>query len=91
VFIVFLRINQFYIFVFNIFIKIFVGTLKQGYPLLQGEGVVPAEKSLVARRTVLHRATSAVLGSPCGQGKGRALGYSQWVRTYCVESTGPRT
>jgi hypothetical protein len=47
------------------------------------------EKCLVARRTVLRRATSAALGSPCGQGKGRAPGYTQWVRTYCKESTGP--
>jgi hypothetical protein len=31
-----------------------VGTLKQGYLLLQGEGAAPVEKSLVVRRTVLH-------------------------------------
>jgi hypothetical protein len=40
--------------------------------LLQGKGAVPAEKSLVARRIAHHRATSAALGSPRGQGKGRA-------------------
>jgi hypothetical protein len=66
-----------------------VGTLKQGYPLLQDEGAAPVEKSLVAQRTVLRRATLATLGSPRGQGKGRALGYTQWVRTYYKESTGP--
>jgi hypothetical protein len=53
-----------------------VGTLKQGYPLLQDEGAAPVEKSLVARKTVLRRATSAALGSPRGQGKGRAPGYT---------------
>jgi hypothetical protein len=47
------------------------------------------EKSLVARRTVLCRAPSAALGSPRGQGKGRAPGYTHWVRTYCKESIGP--
>jgi hypothetical protein len=57
--------------IFIYIIKI-VGTLKQGYPLLQGKGAVPAEKSLVARRTALRRTTSAALGSPRGQGKGRA-------------------
>jgi hypothetical protein len=66
-----------------------VGTLKQGYPLLQDEGAAPAEKSLVVRRTVLRRAASVAPGSPRGQGKGRAPGYTQWVRTYCKESTGP--
>jgi hypothetical protein len=70
-------------------VNIVVGTLKQGYPLLQGEGAAPAEKSLVARITVLYRATSVVLGSPRGQGKGRATGYTHWVRIYCKESTGP--
>jgi hypothetical protein len=54
-----------------------VGTLEQRYPLLQDEGAAPAEKSLVARRTVLRGATSAALGSPRGQGKGRAPGYTQ--------------
>jgi hypothetical protein len=49
-----------------------VGTMKQGYPLIQRTDTVPAEKSLVARRTALRRATSAALGSPRGQGKGRA-------------------
>jgi hypothetical protein len=66
-----------------------VGTLKQGYPLPQYEGTMPAERSLVARRTILSRATSTAPGSPRGQGKGRAPGYTQWVRTYCKESTGP--
>jgi hypothetical protein len=40
--------------------------------LLQGEGVGPVEKSLVAWRTVLHRASSTALGSPRGEGKRRA-------------------
>jgi hypothetical protein len=53
-----------------------VGTLKQGYPLLQDEGAAPTEKSLVARRTVLSRATSAAPGSPHGQGKRHAPGYT---------------
>jgi hypothetical protein len=66
-----------------------VGTLKQGYPLPQYEGTTPAERSLVAERTVLRRATSTAPRSPRGHGKGRALGYPQWVRTYRKESTGP--
>jgi hypothetical protein len=40
--------------------------------MLQGKGAGPAEKSLVAWRTVLRSATLAALGSPRGQGKGRA-------------------
>jgi hypothetical protein len=40
--------------------------------LLQGEDAGLAEKSLVAWRTVLRRASSAALGSPRGEGKGRA-------------------
>jgi hypothetical protein len=66
-----------------------VGTLKQGYPLPQYEGTTPAERSLVVWRKVLRRATSTAPGSPHGQGKGRALGCTHWVRTYCEESTGP--
>jgi hypothetical protein len=44
---------------------------------------------MVARRTVLSRATSAAPGLPRVQGKGHAPGYMQWARTYCKESTGP--
>jgi hypothetical protein len=43
-----------------------VGTLKQGYPWLQGIDVVPTVKSLVTRRAAHRRATSAALGSPHG-------------------------
>jgi hypothetical protein len=49
-----------------------IGTLKQGYPLLQGEDDVPTVKSLVARQAVRRQTTSAALGSPRGQGEGRA-------------------
>ena len=55
----------------------------------QYEGTTPTERSLFAERTVLRCATSTAPGSPRGQGKGRAPGYTQWVRTYCKESTGP--
>ena len=43
-----------------------VGTLKQGYPLPQYEGTTPTERYLVARRTVLNRATSIAPGLPRG-------------------------
>jgi hypothetical protein len=49
-----------------------VGTLKQGYPLLQGEDAVPTVKSLVAWQAVHCHTTSAALGSPRGQAEGRA-------------------
>jgi hypothetical protein len=55
----------------------------------QYEGATPAKRSLVARRPVRSRATSTAPGSPRGQGKGRALGYTRWIWTYCKESAGP--
>jgi hypothetical protein len=57
--------------------------------LPQYEGATPAERSLVARRSVRSRATSTIPGSPRGQGKGRAPGYTRWIWTYCKESVGP--
>jgi hypothetical protein len=57
--------------------------------LTQYEDTMPAERSLVARGIVLSRATSTALGPPRGQGEGRTPGCTQWVRTYCGESTGP--
>jgi hypothetical protein len=52
--------------------NIFVGTLKQGYPWLQGIDAVPAVKPLVVRQAAHRRATSAALGLPRGQGKRHA-------------------
>jgi hypothetical protein len=60
----------------SLFMK-FVGTLKQGYPWLQGIDVVPAVKTLVARQAAHCRATSAALESPRGQGKKACSGYTQ--------------
>jgi hypothetical protein len=44
-----------------------VGTLNQGYPLLQYEGTVPVWQSLAARWTTSDPTTWTAPGTPCGQ------------------------
>jgi hypothetical protein len=58
-----------------------VGTLNQGYPLLQYEGTVSMQLSLVARQTAPNPTTWAALGPPRGQRRQSTLRYQRWVRT----------
>jgi hypothetical protein len=44
-----------------------VGTLKQGYPLLRYEGVVPTRLSLVVWQAAPDPTTWTTPGPPCGQ------------------------
>jgi hypothetical protein len=46
-----------------------VGTLDQGYPLLQHESMVPTQLSLVAWGTTPDSTAWMAPGSPCGQEK----------------------
>jgi hypothetical protein len=43
-----------------------IGTLNQGYPLLQHEDTVPTQLSLVTWRTAPDSSTWMAPGSPCG-------------------------
>jgi hypothetical protein len=58
-----------------------VGTLNQGYPLLQYEGTVSMRLSLVARQTVPNPTTWAAPGPPRGQRRQSTLRYQRWIRT----------
>jgi hypothetical protein len=58
-----------------------VGTLNQGYPLLQYEDAIPAQLPLVAWQTTLCPATWTALGSPRGQGKRYTPRCQLWVQT----------
>ena len=58
-----------------------VGTLKQGYPLLQCEGTVPMRLSLVAWRTTPDPTTWTDPGLPRGQRRQYPPRYQRWVRT----------
>jgi hypothetical protein len=58
-----------------------VGTLKQGYPLLQCEGTVPTRLSLVMWRTAPDPTTWMAPGPPCGQRRQYPPRYQRWVRT----------
>jgi hypothetical protein len=58
-----------------------VGTLKQGYPLLQCEDVVPVRLPLVVWQTTLYPATWMAPGSPRGQGRRYTPRYQQWFWT----------
>jgi hypothetical protein len=58
-----------------------IGTLNQGYPLLQYEGTVSMRLSLVARLTALDRTTWVAPGPPCGQRRQYTPRCQQWVRT----------
>jgi hypothetical protein len=44
-----------------------VGTLNQGYPLMEHEGIAPMRRPLAARRTVLDPAGWAGQRTPCGR------------------------
>jgi hypothetical protein len=58
-----------------------VGTLKQGYPFLQYEGVVPMRLSLVAWQTAPDPTTWTAPGPSRGQRRRYAPRYQQWGRT----------
>jgi hypothetical protein len=60
---------------------IVVGTLNQGYPLLQHEDAVPTRLSLVTCQTAPDSSTWMAPGSPCGQRKRYTPRCQQWVRT----------
>jgi hypothetical protein len=65
-----------------------VGTLNQGYPLLQYEDAVPARLSLVVWWTAADPTTWTDLGPPRGRIRQYIPGYRQTVRTPW-ESVGP--
>jgi hypothetical protein len=58
-----------------------IGTLNQGYPLLQYEGTVSMRLSLVARQTAPNPTTWAAPGPPRGQRRQSTLRYQLWVET----------
>jgi hypothetical protein len=58
-----------------------VGTLEQGYPLLQCDGTVPTQLSLVVRQTAPKPTTWAAPGLPHGQRIRYTQRWQQWVRT----------
>jgi hypothetical protein len=62
-------------------ILVSVGTLKQGYPLLQYEGAVSTRLSLVAWQTTPDPTTRTAPGPPRGQRRQCAPRHQQWVRT----------
>jgi hypothetical protein len=56
-----------------------VSTLKQGYPLLQYEGTVPARLSLVAWQTTPDPTMWTAPGPPRGRRRRYTPGYQRWV------------
>jgi hypothetical protein len=58
-----------------------IGTLNQGYPLLQYEGTVSMRLSLVTRQTASDPTTWAAPGPPRGQRRQYTPRWQQWVRT----------
>jgi hypothetical protein len=58
-----------------------VGTLNQGYPLLEYEDTVPAQLSLVARFTSPGPSTWVTPGPPHDQKRRCTPRWRQWVRT----------
>jgi hypothetical protein len=59
----------------------FVGTLKQGYPLLQHKDMVPARLSLAAWGTAPDPTTWTAPGPPRGQRRRYPPRYQRWVQT----------
>jgi hypothetical protein len=58
-----------------------VGTLKQGYPLLQHKGTVSTWLFLVTWQTTPDPTTQTAPGPPRGQRRRYAPRHQQWVRT----------
>jgi hypothetical protein len=56
-----------------------VGTLNQGYPLLQYEDTVPVRRSLAARRTAPDPATWTAQGAPHGEKTRSIPGCTSWI------------
>jgi hypothetical protein len=67
-----------------------VGTLKQGYPLLQYEGMESMRLSLVTRQTTPDPTTWAAPGPPRGQRRRHTPRCQQWVRTPTGKCRTPR-
>jgi hypothetical protein len=58
-----------------------VGTLNQGYPLLQYKDTVHVRRLLAARRTTPDLTTWTGLGAPCGK--------ERWYTPGCIIGSGP--
>jgi hypothetical protein len=58
-----------------------IGTLKEGYPLLQHEDAVPTQLSLAAWWTTPDPTMRTAPGPPRGQRRRYTPRYQQWVRT----------